>query len=86
MKDITFGQYYPVDSVIHRLDPRIKIILCIACRAPLSRKKLRRAYTDIPVPHNRYCSFEGRVTLYFKQFEGAAFSYSFYIRAQFVFP
>ena len=30
MKDITFGQYYPVDSVIHRLDPRIKIILCIA--------------------------------------------------------
>lgn len=26
MKDITLGQYYPVDSPIHRLDPRIKII------------------------------------------------------------
>lgn len=25
MKDITLGQYYPVDSVIHRLDPRTKL-------------------------------------------------------------
>ena len=27
LRDITLGQYYPVDSVIHRLDPRAKIIL-----------------------------------------------------------
>ncbi|WP_129597435.1 energy-coupling factor transporter transmembrane component T family protein [Anaerophilus nitritogenes] len=26
LKDITIGQYYPVDSIIHRLDPRIKIL------------------------------------------------------------
>ena len=26
IKDITIGQYYPQDSIIHRLDPRIKII------------------------------------------------------------
>lgn len=26
IRDITLGQYYPGDSVIHRLDPRIKII------------------------------------------------------------
>ena len=25
-KDITIGQYYPADSFIHRLDPRLKII------------------------------------------------------------
>lgn len=25
MKDITLGQYYPVESVIHKLDPRVKI-------------------------------------------------------------
>lgn len=25
MKDITIGQYYPADSVIHRLDPRVKL-------------------------------------------------------------
>lgn len=26
MRDITIGQYYPVDSVIHRLDPRTKLM------------------------------------------------------------
>ncbi len=26
LKDITLGQYYPADSVLHRLDPRVKII------------------------------------------------------------
>lgn len=25
LKDITLGQYYPADSVIHRLDPRVKL-------------------------------------------------------------
>ena len=29
MKSIAFGQYYPVDSVLHRLDPRMKVILAI---------------------------------------------------------
>ncbi len=26
LRDITLGQYYPVDSVIHRLDPRVKLM------------------------------------------------------------
>lgn len=26
MKDITIGQFYPADSVLHRLDPRVKLI------------------------------------------------------------
>ena len=30
LKNITLGQYYPVDSLVYRLDPRIKIILLIA--------------------------------------------------------
>ena len=25
LRDITIGQYYPADSVIHRLDPRVKL-------------------------------------------------------------
>ena len=25
LRDITLGQYYPVDSLIHRLDPRTKL-------------------------------------------------------------
>ncbi len=29
MKNIAFGQFYPADSVIHRLDPRAKLILAI---------------------------------------------------------
>ncbi|MHC1787000.1 MAG: energy-coupling factor transporter transmembrane protein EcfT [Christensenellales bacterium] len=28
--DITLGQYYPVDSLVHRLDSRIKILLTVA--------------------------------------------------------
>lgn len=26
LKDITLGQYYQADSVIHRLDPRVKLV------------------------------------------------------------
>ena len=29
MKSIAFGQYYPADSVMHRLDPRMKVILTV---------------------------------------------------------
>ncbi|MEG0215455.1 MAG: CbiQ family ECF transporter T component, partial [Hungatella sp.] len=25
IRDITLGQYYPVDSLLHRLDPRTKL-------------------------------------------------------------
>ena len=25
LRDITLGQYYPVDSSVHRLDPRTKL-------------------------------------------------------------
>lgn len=30
LKNITLGQYYPADSAVHRLDPRVKILLTIA--------------------------------------------------------
>ncbi|MBQ8415530.1 MAG: energy-coupling factor transporter transmembrane protein EcfT, partial [Clostridia bacterium] len=29
MKGISFGQYYPAESPMHRLDPRIKVVLAI---------------------------------------------------------
>ena len=25
IRDITLGQYYPVNSILHRLDPRVKL-------------------------------------------------------------
>ncbi len=30
LRDITIGQHFPGDSILHRLDPRIKIILIVA--------------------------------------------------------
>lgn len=29
LKDITLGQFYPTDSVIHRLDPRVKLLVTL---------------------------------------------------------
>ena len=29
MRDVSFGQYYPVDSLVHRLDPRNKLVMAI---------------------------------------------------------
>lgn len=29
MKSITFGQYYPADSLLHRMDPRMKVVLAL---------------------------------------------------------
>lgn len=28
-KDVAFGQYYPVDSPVHRLDARVKLLLTL---------------------------------------------------------
>lgn len=30
MRDVVFGQYYPSGSIVHKLDPRVKILLLIA--------------------------------------------------------
>lgn len=30
MKDVSFGQYYPADSFVHKMDARVKILLAIA--------------------------------------------------------
>ncbi len=39
LKDITLGQYFPGDTVVHRLDPRTKIILVIVYIAALFTAK-----------------------------------------------
>jgi len=30
MKDVSFGQYYPAESFVHKMDPRVKILAAIA--------------------------------------------------------
>jgi len=29
LRDITIGQFYPVDSMVHRLDPRVKVVVVL---------------------------------------------------------
>ena len=29
MKGVSFGQYYPANSIIHKMDPRFKILLAV---------------------------------------------------------
>ena len=31
VRDVAFGQYFPAKSLIHKLDPRAKIIMLIWC-------------------------------------------------------
>lgn len=35
LNDITFGQFYPTNSIIHRIDPRVKIILTVVLMVSL---------------------------------------------------
>ena len=44
IRDITIGQYYPADSVIHRLDPRVKLIATLAYIISLFTFKSMIAY------------------------------------------
>ena len=30
IRDITLGQYFPGDSILHRLDPRLKVVATLA--------------------------------------------------------
>ena len=45
LRDITLGQYYPADSVIHKLDPRVKLfstmIYIISLSASVAWQRLR---------------------------------------------
>ena len=44
IKDITIGQYFPGDSVIHKMDPRMKIILTVVYIAALLWLKIFGAF------------------------------------------
>ncbi len=35
LNDITFGQYFPINSIIHKIDPRTKIVMLIAVMSVL---------------------------------------------------
>lgn len=47
LNNVTLGQFYPVDSRVHRLDPRIKIVLLIALIVAVFLAKNLLAYVPI---------------------------------------
>lgn len=47
IRDITIGQYYPTDSLIHRLDPRVKILSTFAYIISLFLAKTYIGYVGI---------------------------------------
>ena len=44
LREVTLGQYYPVDSVIHRLDPRVKLLSTLLYMLSLFLLKSWSAY------------------------------------------
>ena len=65
LRDITIGQYYPVDSKIHRLDPRVKIIAVLL-------------YLISLISCGSNSAIEGSVFLYYQGIETDSFSASLY--------
>lgn len=44
IKDITLGQFFPNDTIIHRLDPRVKLVICMVFLGVLFSAKGLFAY------------------------------------------
>ena len=51
IRDITIGQYYPAQSQVHRLDPRVKIVCTLAFLVSLF---LQNSIADEPVPYEEW--------------------------------
>ena len=62
LDNITLGQYYPADSLVHRLDPRTKILLLVALivaiflSVPYLQSRAKRARTH---KHPQHTSSRG---------------------------
>ncbi len=59
LKDITLGQYFPGNSVVHRLDPRTKTAAADRLyRGPLCGGKLDFLCRDAHLPLHGHCHLE----------------------------
>ena len=50
IRDITIGQYYPARSVLHRLDPRVKLVATLLYLISLYHAGYEADY-DVTVDH-----------------------------------
>ena len=55
IRDITIGQYYPVKSRIHSLDPRVKIICTLLFLVSLFVQSSRNGNLYVESPSEIYC-------------------------------
>ena len=68
LKDITIGQYYKEDSLIHRLDPRVKLFAVLIYVITLFMHKAPATYVMslLFLDHNDQ-DFKGTCKIYFKR-------------------
>ncbi len=62
LKDITLGQYFPGDTIVHRLDPRTKLILVVVYIVALFCAKSYVSYAVVAV-FLIFCIFLSRIRL-----------------------
>ena len=62
LKDVTLGQYFPGDTIVHRLDPRTKIILLIVYIVALFQAKWWISYALVAAV-SFICMTLGHITL-----------------------
>ena len=58
LKDITIGQYYPTNSVIHKLDARVKLIATFIFMVSLFIINKFWPYLIVLVSFNLYISYQ----------------------------
>lgn len=79
LRDITLGQYYPADSVVHKLDPRVKLFATMIYIIALFTFQGILGFAIITGMHFFYDqNFKSTVFVYRKRVKshcGAAFDY-----------
>ena len=65
IRDITIGQYYPAKSVLHRLDPRVKLVSTLLYLISLFLFKSIPGYIVATVfPGSRHTAVKGTIFLH----------------------
>ena len=70
IRDITIGQYYPARSVLHRLDPRVKLVATLLYLISLFLfKNILRISCDDSIPDSHYKAVKSAIPLYHAGYE-----------------
>ncbi len=68
IRDITIGQYYPVESYIHKLDPRMKLLCTLGFIVSLFfNKEFLGVFSSPCILNPRYTYFSCTIKIYVKR-------------------